>query len=224
MRPSVLTGRTRPIKVLLFSRRPKTPVIFKALSGDGDLWPHMDFGFIPEAPPPLDAYNIETVPQVMVQYGPDLSTKRVYASTDITYSALKDRGDDHRPRPDWLLELRAEFWLGRPLWQERCRLPEPEAELDDPPESHYEILAPGHAEADVEVMVVSECQSALKELGMDVDPRWVSNYPELPSKCSVRESPSAEHPERFPFTPEHGPQHSDLFMRMVKNDYVHYDG
>lgn len=41
--------------------------------------------------PRLDAYNIETVPQVTVQYGPDLSTKQTYASTDITYPALKAR-------------------------------------------------------------------------------------------------------------------------------------
>ena len=41
--------------------------------------------------PRLDAYNIEAVPQVTVQYGPDLSTKQTYASTDITYPALKAR-------------------------------------------------------------------------------------------------------------------------------------
>ncbi|CAL1169035.1 unnamed protein product [Cladocopium goreaui] len=202
-----LTGRTRPIKVLLFSRRPRTPVIFKdpkeprgstfpkALSSDAELWPHMEFGFIPEEVdnarnPLLDAYNIETVPQVTVQYGPDLSTKQTYASTDITYPALKE----------WLLARRAEFWLGSPLWQETTP-EEPEALLDDTPDSNYEVLAPGTkgCPTDLEIKSVSECQTALKELGMDVDPRWVSNYPELPSKCSVRESPSAEHPERMHF-------------------------
>ena len=42
--------------------------------------------------PRLDVYSIETVPQVMVQYGPDLSTQRTYGSNEITYSALKEHG------------------------------------------------------------------------------------------------------------------------------------
>lgn len=189
-----LTGRTRPLKVLLFSRRPRTPVIFKALSSDSELWPHMDFGFIPEEVdnqrnPLLDVYSIETVPQVMVQYGPDLSTQRTYGSNEITYSALKE----------WLLENRAQFWLGSPKWKETV-LPEPEAVLEDP-DLNYELLTPGTAgcPTDLEIKSVSECQAALKELGIESDPRWVSNYPELPSKCSVREVPSAEHPERMHF-------------------------
>lgn len=202
---SFLAGRARPIKVLLFSRRQRTPVIFKALSNDDDLWPHMEFGFVPaeednQKNPLLDLYSVESVPQVVVQYGPDASTKQVYISTEISYQALKE----------WLTLQRSKHWLGSASWKEEededeeMLLDQGEEEEDDSSAataSRYELLEKGTAGCpiDLEIASVTECQNALKELGMRADPTWVSNFPELPSKCSVRTEPTQQHPERMHF-------------------------
>jgi len=200
---SFLAGRARPIKVLLFSRRQRTPVIFKALSSDDDLWPHMEFGFVPaeednQKNPLLDLYSVESVPQVVVQYGPEASTKQVYISTEISYQALKE----------WLMLQRSKLWLGSASWKqeedEEMLLDQGEEEEDDSSAaaaSRYELLEKGTAGCpiDLEIASVTECQNALKELGMRADPTWVSNFPELPSKCSVRTEPTQQHPERMHF-------------------------
>lgn len=150
--------------------------------------------------PLLDLYSVESVPQVVVQYGPDASTKQVYISTEISYQALKE----------WLTLQRSKHWLGSASWKEEededeeMLLDQGEEEEDDSSAataSRYELLEKGTAGCpiDLEIASVTECQNALKELGMRADPTWVSNFPELPSKCSVRTEPTQQHPERMHF-------------------------
>eukprot|EP00931_Biecheleriopsis_adriatica_P044432 TRINITY_DN2541_c0_g2_i2.p1 TRINITY_DN2541_c0_g2~~TRINITY_DN2541_c0_g2_i2.p1 ORF type:complete len:743 (-),score=153.53 TRINITY_DN2541_c0_g2_i2:65-2269(-) len=203
-----------PLKVILFSRRTVAPVIFKALSSDPELWPHMHFGFVPEKESAiLAAYAIETVPRVVIQYGNDLSTREFYESTNITYPALRE----------WLMEKKRTVPLG-PLKIPPPEEEEAEPEIVDEEEEEEESAPASSGPAYVKLAAgtagcpegqaitsVAECKQALKELGVKVEPSWVSNFPGLPSRCSVRDSPSAEHPERMHYNSyEGGAGRSDL--------------
>jgi len=67
--------------------------------------------------------------------------------------------------------------------------------------SLYEKLAYGAVGCPpgTEIDSVKECEHALKSLGINTEPRWVSVYPGLPKGCSVREAVDAEHNERLHF-------------------------
>mmetsp|Transcript_123868 Transcript_123868/g.396577 ORF Transcript_123868/g.396577 Transcript_123868/m.396577 type:complete len:842 (-) Transcript_123868:30-2555(-) len=63
----------------------------------------------------------------------------------------------------------------------------------------------------LEIPSVDECERAILSLGIITRPAWISAFPGLPSKCSVRESPTKGSPERMHFnSAQEGTPRSDL--------------
>ncbi|CAE8624099.1 unnamed protein product, partial [Polarella glacialis] len=121
-----LADRLRPIKVLLFSRRAKSPVIFKALSGDPELWPHIQFGFVQEAETALlKQYKIENVPRLLIQFSSDAATARHYTSSNMSFPVLRH----------WLLDQLRDTPLGA------VQAAEPEPEVVEEEEEEEETAA-----------------------------------------------------------------------------------
>mmetsp|Transcript_98796 Transcript_98796/g.205953 ORF Transcript_98796/g.205953 Transcript_98796/m.205953 type:complete len:659 (-) Transcript_98796:199-2175(-) len=82
------------------------------------------------------------------------------------------------------------------------------AELSDYMQMEYG--APG-CPPGLEILSVGECEAALKSLGLTAHPAWLSAYPGLPMKCSVREAPTKESPERMHFNAaQEGAPRADL--------------
>lgn len=51
----------------------------------------------------------------------------------------------------------------------------------------------------LEILSVDECERAILSLGIVARPAWTSSFPELPAKCSVRETTAKGSPERMHF-------------------------
>lgn len=184
-----LTDSLQPLKVILFSGRKKTPAVLQSLSNDPLLWPHVHFGFAGSEGQDngrglRDLFGISTVPSLIFQFGSQTATREVYQG-ELSIEALQ-------------LWVTDKLWLLPEITEDTGEVQHTELDLQESP---YEILPKGEpgCPPGLEILSFQECVEAVVSLGLLAHPPWVSNFPGLPAKCSVREDPTEASPERMHF-------------------------
>lgn len=196
-----LADEFRPVKVILFSSRTSVPPALQLLSFDPEIWPHINVGYVTTTGATdylSKLFSVTNYPSLLLQPGKDPSSALLYKGEDMTVPAIRQ----------WILEqLRnvsldvhpsdviSEVEPAREVFAPRVPVPEDGASQSWVYEKLYNG-APGCPPGQ-ELQSVGECDFALRSLGIDPTPTWVSNYPGLPSKCSVRMEPTAQTPERM---------------------------